>query len=170
MKRSETTTTAERPTAIENGATEVKYYWSLASGLRNYVIVKYGDRLSIEGRLGYYAFGSVAGYALHDHECPVEAIDRARERGEPMVWVNALASIIDCSGKTGEEKAMEGARGDARMHKLALGSVVWFEGHFYRLDSAPNRNVKLTEVRLFFTPALFGSNPPKIEVVEKEVR
>lgn len=109
--------------------------------------INYDDRLSVEGRLGYYYFGSVAGYAAKNHENTERAIARERERNHPLVWVSALPAVIDCSGQTGEQKAMRGAMPGARLHQLSLGAVVWFEGQTYQLRPAPNHNVALVPVR-----------------------
>jgi hypothetical protein len=118
---------------------------------RPFTIVDHGDRLSVEGYSnGYFAFGSVAGCAMEHHEDVEMQIRRSRTLGHRLQWINALPSIIDNSGKTGEQKAMEGAPVNAKMHKLTLGSLVWFEGQTYRLDKDHNRNVKLVAVRCHF--------------------
>jgi hypothetical protein len=126
-------------------------YYQLAGDRRNYTVVSHGDRLEVsEYSLGYFAFGSVAGYALENHENAEVEIARARGNGHNLVWINALCSVIDCSGKTGQEKAMDFAPAGARFHSLKLGGLVWFEGQSYRIDKDHNRNLKLTPVRIGF--------------------
>jgi hypothetical protein len=109
----------------------------------------YGDILDVPGYRGFFGFGSVAGSAASNLENTEKAIQRARDNGHDLVFAYGLASIIDNSGKTAAEKAMEGAPAGATLHTLALGSLVWFEGQTYRLDKASNRNVKLTPVKVW---------------------
>jgi hypothetical protein len=136
----------------ESASNHVTGYWQLSGDRRPYVVVKHGDRLEILGgySLGYFAFGSVAGYALENHENAERETKRARGFGHNLVWINALASVIDCSGQTGEQKAMRGAPAGAKFHSLELGKLVWLEGQSYRIDKAANNNAQLTPVRVGF--------------------
>jgi hypothetical protein len=132
--------------------------------------VQHGDRLHIGGYLGYFAFGSVAGYALENFESPEEAINRAKENRHQQVWVNALCSIIDCSGRTAQEKAMSGAPAGSKVHYLGFGSLVWFEGQLYELIKAPNQNVALNPVTMFLDGTVEGRKhiDPADRVLEPE--
>jgi hypothetical protein len=125
-------------------------YWQIPSEKRPFVIVSHGDRLTMEEYNGYFAFGSVAGCAADNHDNTEREIARSRSLGHQLVWINALCSVIDCSGMTGEQKAMEGAPAGAKMHYLSLGKMVWFEGQTYRLDPDHNQNIKLVAVRVHF--------------------
>ena len=148
MLNETTTQTVEGNSASNNYVTG---YWQLHGDRRPYAVVSHGDRLELNGYdLGYFAFGSVAGYALENHENAEQSINRARGFGHSLVWINHLCSIIDCSGQTGEEKAMRGAPAGAKFHSLKIGSLVWLEGQSYRIDKAPNYNAALTPVRVGF--------------------
>jgi hypothetical protein len=129
----------------------IKHHWQLGPSLRPYTLVKHGDRLQVTGYLGYFAFGSVAGCALRDFEDVRRAIEHeVQNHGESALqWINALPAIIDNSGKTGAQKAMEGADENSVFHFLALGDLVWLEGQSYRLDKAPNKNIKLSPVVVY---------------------
>jgi len=151
METKTKTTTVEG----ESASNYVTGYWQLQGDRRPYEIVSHGDRLEVPGySLGYFAFGSVAGYALENHENAEQSIKRARGFGHSLVWINALASIIDNSGQTGAQKAMSFSPPGARFFSLALGSLVWLEGQSYRLDKAANNNVALTPVRVGFDGAV----------------
>ena len=136
----------------ESASNYVTGYWQLSGERRPYVVVRHGDRLEILGgySLGYFAFGTVAGYALENHDSAEQSISRARGFGHPLVWINALASVIDCSGRTAQQKAMSGAPAGAKFHSLELGRLVWLEGQSYRIDKAANNNAQLTPVRVGF--------------------
>jgi hypothetical protein len=135
----------------ESASNYVTGYWQLAGDRRTFEIVRHGDRLEVtDYSPGYFAFGSVAGYALENYESAEASINRARGFGHPLVWINALASIIDNSGKTGQQKAMEFSPAGAKFHSLKLGGLVWLEGQSYRIDKTHNRNLKLTPVRVGF--------------------
>lgn len=42
---------------------------------------------------------SVVSYALHNGDCPIEAVHDAERRGEPMWWLNKLPATIDRLGR-----------------------------------------------------------------------
>lgn len=135
----------------------ITHFWQVHYSLRPFTLVRHGDRLSVRPySLGYFAVGTVAGYAAQCDEDVEAAIKRSRNRKENMQWINALASIIDNSGKTGAQKAMEGASQRAQLHELALGDLVWLEGHCFVLESDHNRNLKLTPVNLYFDGTKFS--------------
>jgi hypothetical protein len=127
----------------------LKHYFERNRDNPEFTLVKHGDRLSVAGELGYFYFGTVAGCAANDYGNTEAAIARARENRHQLVWVGALCSVIDCSGRTGEQKAMDGAPLGATMHNMNFGQVVWLEGQTYRLDRAPNHNVGLTPVIVY---------------------
>jgi hypothetical protein len=149
------TKTKTQPVEGESASNHVTGYWQLSGERRPYRLVRHGDRLEVPGySLGYFAFGSVAGYALENHESAEQSIARARGFGHGLVWINALCSVIDNSGKTGAQKAMSFSPPGAQFHSLALGSLVWLEGQSYRLDKAANNNVALKPVRVGFDGAV----------------
>jgi hypothetical protein len=136
----------------------IGHYFQRNRNNPEFKLVKYGDRLSIPGRLGFYAFGSVVGYTTEYNDDVEEALKRARDNHHQVVWVNALCSVIDCSGKSAEEKAMQGAPHGATLHTdLEIGMCVWFEGNSYRLDKAPNDNIGLTKVDVHFDGTIVQS-------------
>lgn len=148
METKTKTTTVEG----ESASNHVTGYWQLHGDRRPYTVVRHGDRLELPAYspYGYFAFGSVAGYALENHESAEQSINRARGFGHPLVWINALASVIDCSGKSAQQKAMSFAPAGAKFHSLEIGKLVWLEGQSYRIDKAANNNAQLTPVRVGF--------------------
>jgi len=79
-----------------------------------------------------YSICSVASYALEYNDCPVEAIERAKERGHKMVWINASATVLH-----------NGPRSTTPHILVELGMKVYFQGHIYEIVKAPNDNLDL---------------------------
>lgn len=80
-----------------------------------------------------FQISSVIDYALECGEDPVAALDRARERGHSLVWINGLPSVISQMQPEPENYI-----------RVRHGVVVLFQGRIYRIDPANNRNLKLT--------------------------
>jgi hypothetical protein len=83
----------------------------------------------------FYMLGSCASYALTYNECPIKAIDRARERKDKLHWAIPLATVI--SNPPPPKRTVIG---------LDFGDRIYFEGRTFELKRAPNDNVSLIEV------------------------
>mgnify|MGYP000689959173 CR=1 FL=1 len=79
--------------------------------------------------------GSVVSSCIEHRICPVRGIDRARERGRDLHWINA--EPVEVTAKIRPHEYVEG---------LNFGDLVRFEGRVFRLDPAPNSNVALADV------------------------
>lgn len=64
--------------------------------------------------------GSVASYAMKNGECPIEAIDRARERKHDLHWINAQGSCITAHKRAKEVWTL-----------IENNSLVRFEGRIF---------------------------------------
>jgi hypothetical protein len=98
-----------------------------------------GERLALEyesirhGTLTRtYSISSVVSYALEYNDCPIEAAERAKERGHKLVWINASATSIH-----------NGPRSTAKYVLVEIGMTAYFQGHFYTIVKAPNDNLDL---------------------------
>lgn len=100
----------------------------------NAPVLRHGEDIMIRynGRWTQFSPGSVAGYAIECDDDPVEAIDRARERGHEMKWINSCAVSL-----TSHKRAK------AAYFGLELGTPVYFEGEYFTLEKDWNNNVKL---------------------------
>lgn len=81
-----------------------------------------------------FTFGSVVSYCLKNGDCPIEGLDRARKFGHDLHWLNANAVVIAANKSQDVAFAAE------------IGEVVRFEGCNFRIERAPNHNLKLVEV------------------------
>lgn len=104
--------------------------------------IKHGDVFAImfpsrnHGPLPhFFTFGSVFGSAVQNGDDPLEAYCRANDRGHEIRWVNANAVVLSNSPKA-----------QVTRYVMAFGDEISFEGTRYRLDKAPNDNVKLTQI------------------------
>lgn len=82
----------------------------------------------------HYRAGSVVSYAIESGKCPIKWIDRARERGERLWWINALSVSITNWHRERETYIA-----------IRVGQRVHFEGRTFRVLSAPNNNLTLQE-------------------------
>jgi hypothetical protein len=98
--------------------------------------LKYGDIIQRDGRLTSYKIGSVIGYALDSGDDPIEWYERAKENGHDLHWANQQGVCISASG---------GKRPPDHI-QVKTGQLVNYEGLVFRLDPAPNDNIKLVEV------------------------
>lgn len=83
----------------------------------------------------FFKLGSVVSYAMRYNECPIKAIERARERKHELHFAFALATVISSSPKPKETVV-----------GLSWGDEIKFEGRTFKLVKAPNDNVRLQEV------------------------
>lgn len=99
-----------------------------------YVRIWANEKLGL-ARSRYYAqftAGSVASYALQYNECPMQAVERAMERGHVLHWLNQSATVLS-------------SRPEPRydLIEIAVGMRVYFQGRRFEIESAPNGNLNL---------------------------
>ena len=85
-------------------------------------------------RIGYnhYQIGSVASYAIKNGDCPMEAIEHAKENGHDMYYVFGLGASI-----TAHKQKIDYGR------PVEYGQRIIFEGHIFELEVARNQNIGL---------------------------
>ena len=83
----------------------------------------------------FYTLGSVIGYALKNGNCPIEALDRARDKGHKLHWANANSVVITNQAQPKEQHVA-----------VEIGDLIRFQGRVFELVRTPNRNVGLKEV------------------------
>ena len=107
---------------------------------------KHGDRIAIpfqtrsHGTLyHFFTLGTVAGYAIQNGECPIEAVARteARNAASPydkhkLYWVNANAVCLHNGPYTKEE-----------VPGFEFGDTIILQGHTFTLAPDHNDNCKL---------------------------
>lgn len=87
-----------------------------------------------------FHFDTVAHYAQSMKWTTPEAeITRAKKNGHELAWANPEAAVLTTSKAFHE---MEDARRASAL-RLTLGQLIRLEGVVYRIEKAPNRNVKL---------------------------
>lgn len=85
----------------------------------------------------YHSFkiGSVVGYAIKNGDDPMAAVEHAEANGHDLEYVFGLGtSISNQRHEKGEKFA------------LAWGDEIGFHGKRFRLEKAPNQNVRLVPV------------------------
>lgn len=82
-----------------------------------------------------YSPGSVASYAIENNECPYAARERAVSRGHELYWLNQAAVVLSAHRREKEE-----------LELIEVGMVVHFEGRDFRIEAAPNDNLRLVDV------------------------
>lgn len=90
-----------------------------------------GEKLVLDG-LRTFTIGSVVSYALKTGRDPVEALDSARENGHELVWINGNGSMISSTQGAPEH-----------LVQVEVGMQVHFEGRYYTIENAPNKNLQL---------------------------
>lgn len=83
----------------------------------------------------FFQIGSVAGYAVKNGDCPIEAIEQAKGFGHELHYVFGLGVTLTNSPKVKEEK-----------FALNWGDIIGFQGKRFRLEKASNSNVALVPV------------------------
>lgn len=104
------------------------------------VVLKDGEKLVLEyesrfgkGKLmSTFTIGSVASYAIRNDDCPIEAIERAKKLGHELVYIFGNGSCIH-----------NGPRSTVKHVMVEYGMLVYFQGHFYTIEKAPNSNLTL---------------------------
>ena len=94
--------------------------------------IKHGDKLVIDSNRRHpqnATAGTVVGYALETGGDPVAWIDRARERGEKLRWINLDAVVISHQPRERTPRVA-----------LNLGDVIWLEGCLCKIEPAANFN------------------------------
>ncbi len=82
----------------------------------------------------FYTFGSVEDYAAKYNEDTAAAVERAKTNGHELFWLSQNATIISDLRQPHETHP-------GHLH----GDVVRFKGRRFRLDRAPNDNLRLVE-------------------------
>jgi hypothetical protein len=105
---------------------------------RGILSLRAGNELAMttrEDRRNTFMISSVASYALEYNECPVEAYNRAKERGHALHFIFALATVI--SDHRPARKSYIGVR---------IGEPVYFEGRYFLITAESNWNLGLKAV------------------------
>ena len=82
----------------------------------------------------FYALNSVARYAMDYCECPVEAIERAKERGEDLHWANQTSACLLRRTPTQQIAFLQ-----------KHGDEIKFHGKIFEIVPTPNNNISLKE-------------------------
>jgi hypothetical protein len=83
----------------------------------------------------FYMLSSVVSYAMRYNNCPIEALDRARENKHQLHFAVTLPTVISAHPKP--QQTVVG---------LSWGDLIKFEGRTFELKRSPNDNVSLVEV------------------------
>lgn len=84
-----------------------------------------------KGHAGTFSAGSVASYAIRNNECPIKAINNAKEKGHPLVWINANGSVLTAHHREAET-----------VIEVFVGMLVRFQGVIATIESANNNNLQ----------------------------
>ena len=79
-----------------------------------------------------YTLGSVARYAMDHCECPVEAIERAKESGQDLHWANHKSTMLTSHARPQQISFMQ-----------KHGDKIKFHGKTFEIVSTPNHNISL---------------------------
>jgi len=82
-----------------------------------------------------FKVGSVMGYAMDNNECPIEAFNRAKDRGHAVYFLSPCGTSL-----TAHKEAKRFYQG------YEFGSVVHFMGKDFRIEPDHNQNAKFVEV------------------------
>ena len=96
------------------------------------LILKTDDR---RNHLSTFSLGSVVSYALEYNECPIAAVERAKARGEELVWINARGAVLT-----------DHARDAENVVEVEYGMLVRFQGITAIIEKADNNNLKFRRV------------------------
>ena len=80
----------------------------------------------------FYTLGSVARYAMDYCECPDEAVEKAKERGEDLHWAKQRSSC-----RTNHDRPQQ----ISFLQKH--GDKIKFHGKTFEIVSTPNNNISL---------------------------
>lgn len=96
-------------------------------------ILKDGDILHLNG--SHYMIGSVVSSCLEYNECPIEGVTRAIENGHKLHFVFGLGVSITATPQSRLQAV-----------KVDWGMEIYFQGHLFTIEKAPNNNISLKEV------------------------
>ncbi len=102
------------------------------------VVLRAGEIVVLPNHLTRYEISSVASSAIQNNDCPIEAIDRAKEFGHKLVYFVQKSACLSNHETHPEDRP--------RVIQVEIGMKIMFQGHFYEIQSAPNDNLKLVEV------------------------
>jgi hypothetical protein len=103
-----------------------------------YVNITADDILAVDSGRGFhrtYSPGSVASYALRYNECPIEAVEAAREKGHALRWINGRATCLSAHAQAAENVVL-----------VRVGMLVRFEGFLATIQPDHNNNIRLAAV------------------------
>lgn len=96
-----------------------------------------GDLIGLKGR-GYwneYTIGSAIGSALKYGDDPMVAVERAKANHHDLHFIYANSTCISSSPQARRT-----------LFAVTIGQVVRFHGLMFKIDRAPNNNLKLVRV------------------------
>lgn len=97
-----------------------------------------GENLGLDSGKGFYreyTISSVVSYSLEYNECPIAAVDKAKERGHALYWINSCGAMLSASKQQKKN-----------LISVHFGLKVRFEGKFFTIEKDHNNNLKLVEV------------------------
>lgn len=106
--------------------------------LTNLPLFNADDVVGVLAPRGYYkqySFGSAVSYALKNGDDPIASYAQEVARNHPTHWLNQCA--VSLSSSKQEKKTI---------YEINVGDEILFEGVVFRVDTAPNDNLKLVEV------------------------
>tara|TARA_R110000822_G_scaffold144407_5_gene283043 strand:- start:1763 stop:2140 length:378 start_codon:yes stop_codon:yes gene_type:complete len=80
----------------------------------------------------FYTLGSLVRYAIDNCDCPLEAVERAKERGEDLHWANRRSSMLTSHARPQQFSFMQ-----------KHGDKIKFHGKTFEIVPTPNNNISL---------------------------
>ena len=94
-----------------------------------------GDEIAlVSAPMQHYQMGSVVSSSFRYGNCPIKAVERAVKLGHKLHFAFALGTCIHSGPHT-----------KGRYIGVEIGQLVRFEGRYFRIDGAANRNISLVE-------------------------
>jgi len=106
--------------------------------IENVVEITEKDTLILKtdkGHAGTFSAGSVASYAIENNECPIQAIERAKSKNHPLVWINANGSILTAHHRDADDVV-----------EVYVGMLVRFQGVIAKIGTANNNNLQFLPI------------------------
>tara|TARA_Y100001936_G_C15950989_1_gene600176 strand:+ start:494 stop:886 length:393 start_codon:yes stop_codon:yes gene_type:complete len=91
-----------------------------------------GEIITDTKMLDGWRLGSVVSYALQYNECPIEAIEDAKSKGEALHWISGITVIMSSRPKKEAPRIL-----------IKEGEVINFEGKLFTVAPAANNNKTL---------------------------
>ncbi len=103
-----------------------------------YVEITAEDILGMDSKKGFfysYSPGSVVSYALENNDDPIAAVEEAKAKNEPLIWISGRGTCLSDSPQARET-----------LVKVEIGMLVRFEGQVTKIAAAPNNNIRFAPV------------------------